>query len=172
VPEGGPRRLSRERRSVFRPTPGTAARDGAGAAAEEREPARAALPASVPRADNPAARAAAERWFNALSKGDADSMADLAAYPFRTTGGAVVKSRDQLMAMLRDLTAESHARGAGSLQIFTAAGARSGIGKLPPGLDDGSGSLFAISAVSDHDAIVLVLAQRTGVWKTVGLFRR
>jgi len=175
--EGGPRRLQRSETPAHREKMRqldreVAAAEGSGsAAAEEREPAHAAPPAAAPRADNPVARAIADRWFAALAKGDTAAMADTAAYPFKT-GAGVVKTRAQLLSMLADLTSEASQHRPRSPQIFTSAGARSAIGRLPPGLDEGGGTLFAVSAVDDHDALILVLAQRTGGWKTVGLVRR
>ena len=45
------------------------------------------------------------------------------------------------------------------------------IGKLPPGLDDGSGALFAV-ARAGNDTLILILAHKPDGWKVAGLARR
>jgi hypothetical protein len=145
---------------------------GSGAAAEQREAPQAA-PRGVPRADDPGAKALADKWFAALAAADVNGMADLAAFPFRTTTGTDVKSRGVLVPMLRDLAAEAP-RPPLSLQVLTKAGARGVLGgRLPPGIPDDATVLLAVADLGSHDTMVLVLAQRPGgIWKAVGLLRR
>ena len=57
------------------------------------------------------------------------------------------------------------------MTVETAAGLRRLLGKLPPGLDDGSGLLFALTR-ADGDTLILLLARPAGAWKAVGLVRR
>jgi hypothetical protein len=145
---------------------------GIGAAAEQREAPQAA-PRAVPRADDSGARAVAEKWFAALAGADVNAMADLAAFPFRTTTGTDVKTRGVLVPMLRDLAAEAP-RPPLSLQVLTKAGARGVLGgRLPPGVPDDATILLAVADLGGHDTMVLVLGQRPGgIWKAVGLLRR
>jgi hypothetical protein len=147
---------------------------GGGGAPAEQGP--AVSPTSgVPRTDDPAARAIAEGWFGALASGNVARMGDLAAFPFRTSSGGSVKTRGELTTMLTDLASElPRGRRHGDVQLFTAAGLRAEIGgKLPPGLDDGSGLLFALApSEGGHDVLVLVLGRRTAGWRAVGFVRR
>jgi hypothetical protein len=63
--------------------------------------------------------------------------------------------------------------GARSVQVFSTAGLRAAIGKLPPNVDDGTGGqLYALASGGHNDALILILAQRGGAWKPVGLVRR
>jgi TonB family protein len=147
------------------------------AAAEQREggedkPAAASAP-SPARAADPGARAAAERWFGALAAGDAKTLAAMATMPFKT-GGKEVGKRAALEAMLADLAHEGEGAGSGTVQVFTAAGLRAAIGRLPPNLEDGGGTqLYAIAGASDaRDPLVLILSQRGGLWRPAGLVRR
>ena len=117
---------------------------GRGAVAARRLPRRARRPADG-RAD-PAARKVAERWFTALASGDIGGAAALAALPFKTSGKDVTK-RGTLVAMLNDLAGEEKAAGAPAIEIYTTAGLRSAIGKLPANVDDGSGAqLYALAS--------------------------
>jgi hypothetical protein len=55
----------------------------------------------------------------------------------------------------------------------TAARLRAAIGKLPESLDDsGSGQLYAAIEVGSNDMLILILGQRAGVWRPVGMVRR
>ena len=77
--------------------------------------------------------------------------------------------------MLKGLVDESPAAGraADSVQLLTAAGLRGAIGRLPPGLDDGSGALlFAVARTAGNDVLILILLQRPEGWKVAGLARR
>jgi hypothetical protein len=148
------------------------------AAAEEQDgaghPAAAQSPPPAPaRATDPVAKAAAERWFAALAAGDARALADMATLPFKTSGKEVLK-RAALSAMLADLVEETTGGHAGrTVQIFTAAGLRAALGKLPPNLEDGSGGqLYGVASTDPHDALILVLGQRGGLWRPIGLVRR
>lgn len=128
---------------------------------------------NTPRPENPAARQAAEDWFVALARGDIKSMLGRAAFPFRSSDGVEVSSRDELQGMLKSLVEESPtAGGGGRVQMYTTAGLRGALGRMPPGLDDGSGLLFAVSATSPSETFILALAQKPGGWKAVGLVRR
>jgi hypothetical protein len=101
-------------------------------------------------------------------------MVDTAVLPFRT-GGKEVARRDALEAMLNDLSRETRSGAAGpsGLEIHTTASLRAAIGKLPPNVDDGTGEqLYALATSGGHDALILILAQRGGHWRPVGLVRR
>jgi hypothetical protein len=75
--------------------------------------------------------------------------------------------------MLTDLVGEEKASAARSLQLFTTAGLRAAIGKLPANVDDGSGTqLYALASSGPRDALILILAKRGTEWKPVGLVRR
>ncbi len=58
------------------------------------------------------------------------------------------------------------------MQLVTAAGLRGMIGRLSPGLDDGSGSLFAVARTEANDTLILILSHRDAGWKVAGLARR
>jgi TonB family protein len=147
------------------------------AAAEQREGGGEKAPAepaaSPARAADPGARAAAERWFGALAAGDAKTLAAMATLPFKT-GGKEVSKRAALETMLADLVQEGEGGRALGVQVFTAAGLRAAIGRLPPNLEDGGGAqLYAIAGATDaRDPLVLILSQRGGLWRPVGLVRR
>jgi hypothetical protein len=146
----------------------------AGAGAESSpSPAPSPPPAPAPSAKtDPAARKVAERWFKALASGDIAAAAALAALPFKTSGKDVTK-RGTLSAMLTDLAGEEKGSDAAAIQIYTTAGLRSVIGKLPANVDDGSGSqLYALVTTGPRDALILILAQRSGEWRPIGLVRR
>jgi TonB family protein len=143
-----------------------------GVGADDRDATKAAT-GNVPRPENPAARQVAEAWFVALGRGDITSMLGRAAFPFRSSDGVEVSSRDELRGMLKSLVDEAPAAERGSqIQIYTTAGLRGALGRMPPGLDDGSGLLFAVSAPSASETFILALAQKPGGWKAVGLVRR
>ena len=172
--EGGPRRLRRF--DEGRHQAGVQRLNEEVAAAEEHDghehapQPEAPTPPPAARATNPAARAVAERWFKALSKGDVAGLAGMSVIPFKTSGKDVTK-RDVLTAMLRDLMREDV--GARSVQLFSTAGLRAAIGKLPPNVDDGTGGqLYALASGGHNDMLILILAQRGGAWKPVGLVRR
>jgi hypothetical protein len=55
---------------------------------------------------------------------------------------------------------------------MTAAGVRSMLGKLPPGLDDGTGLVFAVAVLPDGDALIASLAKRGAFYHVVALVRR
>jgi hypothetical protein len=99
-------------------------------------------------------------------------MTALSETPFRTTGGVVVKTKSDLSPMLKDLAAEVGRGGASGLQVLTGAGVRSAFGRLPPGLDDGSGLLFAVLPLHDGDALMAALAKRGAYYRVVALVRR
>ena len=120
----------------------------------------------------PEARATAGKFFAALAAGDAAAMAGLAEIPFRTTGGGNVKTRGELQPMLRDLATEVGHKGLGGVQVLTGAGVRAALGKLPPGLDDGSGLLFAVASLHDGDVLIAALAKRGVSYRVVALVRR
>jgi TonB family protein len=152
----------------------------AGEAAPARPAAKAQPAAPVaqaaanagPQAGDPEAHAVASRFFAALAGGDVSAMTALSELPFRTTGGVSVKTKAELQPMLRDLAAELGRHGLSTVQVLTAAGARSAIGKLPPGLDDGTGLLFAVAPLKDGDALLAALAKRGSFYRVVALVRR
>ena len=175
---GGPRRLRRFEGAGHRM--GMQRLDREVAAAEEKEGVAAAAPPPgftppVAHADDPRAHEVAERWFAALAAADTKALADMAALPFKTSAKEVTK-RATLAAMLADLVQEGSgpgARASKAAQVFTGASLRAALGKLPPHLDDGSGGqLYAIASSSAHDTLILILGQRGGLWKAVGLVRR
>jgi hypothetical protein len=140
----------------------------------ERPPAPVPALANPARAENPAARALARGWFDAFARGDVMAMLGKAIYPFRSTSGNVASSRGDLATMLKALIDESPAagRGVASLQLFTAAALRGVIGRLPPGLDDGSGQLFAVAKTAGNDTLILILSSKAEGWRIAGLARR
>jgi TonB family protein len=180
--EEGPRHLRRDlgddaHRAKLRALDEEVARaegaTGEGEGDGEAAPAATAAAAStVAEAQTPAARAAAKKWFGALATGDVTTMTALAETPFRTTGGAVVKARGDLGPMLTDLATELGGRGVGDVQVFTAAGLRAVIGRLPPGLDDSSGLVFALAQPTGGDALIAALAKRGDSYRVVAFVRR
>lgn len=145
--------------------------------AEEEEPAEAHEAHEhqghgVPEANDPAVRAVATRWFSALSSGDLATLSSVADLPFRATQGAEVRSRDDLKAMLKDLSGEVGRTGMADVRVYSGAGLRAAIGRMPPGLDDGSGMLFAAVSLKDGDTLVAALARRGQTYRVVGLARR
>ena len=54
------------------------------------------------------------------------------------------------------------------------AGLRAAIGRLPPNLEDSSGTqLYALAGAGGaRESLVLILAQRGGLWRAAGLVRR
>jgi TonB family protein len=124
------------------------------------------------RTADPAARVVAERWFKALAGGNSSALAGMAALPFKTAGKDVTK-RTALTAMLADLAGEEQASRTPTVEVYTTAGLRAAIGKLPANVDDGSGEqLYGLAATGPRDALILILAKRGGEWKPVGLVRR
>jgi len=145
-----------------------------GTASPPPESAPASPPARSPKARgaDPAARAVAERWFKALAGGNGAALAAMASLPFKTSGKDVTK-RVALTSMLSDLAGEEKASRPASVDIYTTAGLRAAIGKLPANVDDGSGEqLYGLASTGPRDALILILAKRDGDWKPVGLVRR
>jgi TonB family protein len=132
-----------------------------------------AAPAPAPaRTNDPAARGVAERWFKMLAAGDASTLAEMCALPFKTSGKDVTK-RSALTAMLTDLAGEEKRSRAPVVELYTTAGLRAAIGKLPANVDDGSGAqLYGLASNGPRDALILILAKRGGNWRPVGLVRR
>lgn len=157
----GPRRLERF------PQGGGGLRlaQAAGAAAEN-----GAGTSTTSRSDDEAAMRLVRDWFAAFSRGDVGAMTARAAFPFRASS-VVVGSQAELGRMLEGVLAETSQRTVGSLSVETAAGLRRRLGKLPPGLDDGSGLLFGVGQL-EADTLVMVLAQTKQGWKVAGLVRR
>ena len=145
--------------------------------ASEEAPASEPAPAQPnnfpPRADNPAARLLAQTWFAAFGRGDVNAMLASAVFPFRSNNGNAASKRSELQSMLRGLVDEGSAdsRAVSSVQLVTAAGLRGMIGKLSPGLDDGTGGLYAV-ARAGNDTLILILAHKPEGWKVAGLARR
>ena len=183
APPAGPRRLERNLGEGPRGTPASRAAIPAHEhsehehpGAEESQPAggqgaeRAAAGGS-PRSGDGAAASVAREWFAAFARGDITAMNRRARFPFRSGAGVAAKSPDELGRMLRSLVAESPRRAMGEVRVETAAGLRKMIGKLPPGLDDGSGMLYAVTEV-DGDTLILPLVATPQGWKAAGLIRR
>ncbi len=141
--------------------------EGSQAGAEPADP-----PAALPNASDPAAQAAALRWFTALAAGDSARLLDMVAFPFKTNGKDVTQKGD-LSAMLADLAGEGLQRFS-SVQVVTAARLRASIGKLPSNLEDSSGGqLYSVVGIGKDEVLILILAQRGGgAWHPVGMVRR
>ena len=124
-----------------------------------RRPRRSRPPSRA--APIPAARAVAERWFKALAGGDAAALTSLAALPFKTSGKDVTEARGADRDVDRpggrgEVGARAHA-----VELFTTAGLRAAIGKLPANVDDGSGTqLYALASSGPRDTLILILAKR------------
>jgi TonB C terminal len=178
APEVGPR-LKRLDRSTTAASDNPAHRakrreldEAAGGPEEPDHEATRQAQRQVMRADDPAAREAAASWFEAYSRGDLTRMVSSAALPFRSSSGVAAKTAGELRSQLKALLEESSARReVRALQIYSPAGARGALGSLPPGFDEGAGALFAVAHISG-DTFVLVLGQRSGHWKAIGLVRR
>jgi TonB family protein len=126
----------------------------------------------VVRADDPAARATAAAFFDAYARGDIGKMLAHASFPFRSSAGVAAKNASELKSLLSALLEEAPAkRKLQSLELHSPAGARSALGGLPPGFNDQGGVVFATAEVSG-ETFVLVLAQRSGAWRAIGLVRR
>jgi TonB family protein len=126
----------------------------------------------VARADDPAARAVADLWFDGYVHGDVARMLRQAAYPFKALGGTAASSARELEAQLKDLVAEApRRRRVTALQLYSAAGIRGVLGSLPQVFGDGAGLLFAV-AQAGGDTFVLVLERNQNVWRATGLIRR
>ncbi|HVY37019.1 MAG TPA: TonB C-terminal domain-containing protein [Polyangia bacterium] len=132
--------------------------------------AAAAENAAPPSAGDAGANDAASRWFAALAGGDVGRLLDQAALPFKTNGRTVTRRAD-LQQMLVDLMSEG-VRRPGSVRLVTAAALRAAIGKLPPDLEDAGGQLYAAVSMGQKDMLILVLGQRAGGWRPVGMVRR
>lgn len=152
----GPRRLERF------PESGPRLAHAAGAATEDGS--------TMPRSDDEAAMRLVRDWFAAFSRGDVGAMTARAAFPFRASG-VTVGNQSELGRMLEGVLAESSQRTVRALSVETAAGLRRRLGKLPPGLDDGSGLLFGLGQL-EADTLVMILAQTKQGWKVTGLIRR
>ncbi len=100
-------------------------------------------------------------------------MIRAAGFPFRSGSGVAASSREQLAPMLSALVDESSRHAGDGIQIHSAASLRGLVGRLPPGMDDGSGLLFAVSKTSPSEMLVLVLAPKAdNGWSVTGLVRR
>jgi outer membrane biosynthesis protein TonB len=176
VPGGGERRLQhldgddahRSKRAALARE--VAAAESAGSPEPPPSPRPAAENAAPPSAGDAGARDAAARWFDALAGGDIGRLLDQAALPFKTNGRTVTRRAD-LQQMLGDLASEGVKR-PGSVRLVTAAALRAAIGKLPPDLEDTGGQLYAAVSVGQSDMLILVLGQRAGGWRPVGMVRR
>jgi TonB family protein len=131
-----------------------------------------AAASAASRASDPEARAVAERWFTALAAGDAAALSSMAVLPFKTSAKEVTK-KGALAAMLTDLVGEEKTSKPRLVEVFTTAGLRGAIGKLPANVDDGSGNLlYALATNGRRDAMILILGKRGNTWRPVGLVRR
>jgi TonB family protein len=151
--------------------PGASPGEG-GEAAEPAPAPKASAPPPAAEARDPEARSVAARFFAGLASGDVSAMTAFAEVPFRTTGGATVKSKSELQPMLKDLSSELGRQALTGVQVLTAASLRAAFGKLPPGLDDGSGLLFAVATLKDGDTLMAALAKRGAFYRVVALVRR
>lgn len=170
--EDGPRRLERNLADGPRGTV-TRGRSGAAEHAEhgEDQHAHATTTEGARPPEDAAAAGVARQWFAAFQRGDIAELTRRARYPFRSSAGVAASGPEELGQMLRSLTAESARRGLSDVKVETAAGLRKLLGKLPTGLDDGTGTLFAVSEL-DGDTIILLLSKTTEGWKVAGLVRR
>ncbi len=126
----------------------------------------------VVHADDPAARAVADQWFDAYARGDIQRMLKQASFPFRSSSGIAAKSRAELQGLLAGLLEESSGkRTVRMLTLYSSAGIRGVAGGLPAGFDDGAGMLFAVGHAGG-ETFVLVLQAKDGAWHVVGLVRR
>jgi TonB family protein len=144
------------------------------AAAPPAEPKAQAAPAQnaiEPQPDQSAGFQIARNWFSDYVRGDLNGLTSSAIFPFRTSLNGSARSRGELSDMLRNLLAESPGRSLSRVSLETGAGLRRQIGKLPPGLDDGSGALFAV-AETDGDTLILILKKTPRGWQPQGLIRR
>jgi hypothetical protein len=123
------------------------------------------------RAQDPAAKAVAASFFAAFARGDVSGMLAGAGYPFRSLSGVAASDRGELQGMLKGLVDESSSRSLRRLEVHTSAGIRRALGRLPPGLDDGSGLLFALAETGEATYILLI-SPHSGGWRATGLFRR
>ena len=179
-PRSAPRRLERNLGEGRRAGGGGGAAGIVAETVPEAEGSGAGSPGGglgVPRSEDDAAGQLAREWFAAFVRGDIPAMTTRASFPFLATAGVVAQKPEDLARMLTGLVAETPTRTSAPVTVETSAGLRKRIGKLPPGLDDGSGLLFAVTQ-SDGDILILRLA-RTGhgpggtrTWKAVGLIRR
>ncbi len=179
TPPGGERRLQRldgdeahrgKRAALEREV---AAAESAGSPAPPPSPAgtaAAAENATPPNTGDAEANDAALRWFAALAGGDLGRLLDQAALPFKTNGRTVTR-RGDLQPMLADLMSEGVKRPT-SVRLVTAAALRAAIGKLPPDLEDTGGQLYSAVSIGKTDMLILVLGQRGGGWRPVGMVRR
>ena len=80
----------------------------------------------------------------------------------------------ELATMIKALIDESPAPGRAvtAMQLYSAAALRGVIGRLPPGMDDGSGLLFALARTAGNDTLILILAPKPDGWKAAGRARR
>jgi TonB family protein len=176
APEG-PRRLERNlAEAPARPGAGTKwwGNTGKQHVHSEDEESQSAAGESAPepaRPDEGGAAAAARAWMGAFARGDVQAMTHGARYPFRSTQGVTANGPEELGRMLRSLIAESARRVGDNVKVETAAGLRKQLGKLPPGMDDGSGMLFGITEI-DGDTMILLMAKTPHGWKVAGLVRR
>lgn len=174
-PGGGERRLQhlegdgahRAKRAALDREVASAETGGGGEPPAERG---AGAGIALPNTSDPAAQAAAQRWFSALAGGDVARLVEQAALPFKTNGKTVSR-RAELEQMLNDLASEG-VRKPGSVRLVTAAALRAAIGKLPPDLEDAGGQLYSAIAVGKNELLILALGQRGGGWRPVGMVRR
>jgi TonB family protein len=132
--------------------------------------AQAAENAAPPNPADRGARDAVRRWFGALAQGDLPRLAQQAALPFRTNGRSVTQ-QSELQRMLSDLIAEG-VRPPAAPHLETAAGLRAAIGRLPPDLEDTGAQLYVAVPAGERDMLILVLGQRAGGWRPIGMIRR
>ncbi|MFL5305230.1 MAG: TonB C-terminal domain-containing protein [Polyangia bacterium] len=147
-----------------------AAAESTGTPEPPPSPHGAAENTAPPSAGDAGANDAATRWFAALAGGDVGRLLDQAALPFKTNGRTVTRRAD-LQQMLVDLMSEGVQR-PHSVRLVTAAALRAAIGKLPPDLEDTGGQLYAAVSLGKTDMLILVLGQRAGGWRPVGMVRR
>jgi TonB family protein len=122
-------------------------------------------------AEDPAAQAVADDWFQSFVRGDVRGMVDHASFPFKTRGGVAARSARELSTMLRDLTSENDkTANFGGVNLHSAAGIRGILGGIPPAFGDSTGLLFAVGRVG-AGSFVLVLARHNKDWKATGLIR-
>ena len=115
------------------------------------------------------ARQVAERWLAAFQKADAAWLVGASGVPFTAGGKTVADSKAELRAFYRELLSEGAAQSQ-AMQLYTPAGIRGRLGRLPPGGDDDD-MVFAYIDLRGED-MILILAPTDDGWRIVGVARQ
>jgi TonB family protein len=115
-------------------------------------------------------RSAAEGWFAAYARGDANWLAGWSALPFQAAGEIVARDSTKLKAVYKQLVAEApSARALTGFDVLTPAGIRGRLGGLPPGGEE-SEMLFAVGKAGGEEFILLMKKSSSG-WRVCGIDR-